>query len=379
MKFTFERRAAGGIRLRLSGQSAKAYLSTRIVLSESDWNGAKGEVKRRADRGELNQQLTALLERARATYADQIRKGLNPTPAELVDLIRTPRIGSIMLADFIQTESVHSEHADRTRAKVSVLIGHIRSWPKQPTVAAFTYTKLKDLERYLGSLDSLRGGKLKPSTVRSYLALLAPFLKEAYRRNLIETDPFHAWTMKAPSDRYRFLTEFELDQIKSIPTERLSPDLIETRDAFLFDCATGLRIGDLMRLKASDIKGMRLIYTPEKTSRHKRPATVDLPLDEMLGGEAGRIVAPRLGRTGQLFDLPSYTTARTRLTVLAAIAGLDEVSWHVARHTFATRLLTRGVDLKSVSVAMGHKSIATTERYARVLQGALDQALRRSM
>jgi len=48
------------------------------------------------------------------------------------------------------------------------------------------------------------------------------------------------------------------------------------------------------------------------------------------------------------------------------LAGIENVTWHTLRHTFASRLVMAGVDLKTVQELMGHKSIAMTARYSHL-------------
>ena len=60
-----------------------------------------------------------------------------------------------------------------------------------------------------------------------------------------------------------------------------------------------------------------------------------------------------------------------RLTQL----GITDASWHILRHSFASRLLQRGVDIISVSKLLGHSTIVTTQRYAHHLKSALADAV----
>jgi site-specific recombinase XerD len=48
------------------------------------------------------------------------------------------------------------------------------------------------------------------------------------------------------------------------------------------------------------------------------------------------------------------------------LAGIENVTWHTLRHTFASRLVMAGVDLKTVQELMGHKSLAMTARYSHL-------------
>lgn len=77
-----------------------------------------------------------------------------------------------------------------------------------------------------------------------------------------------------------------------------------------------------------------------------------------------------------LFQLPTPTAVHTSCKWVAERAGIKKnVSFHTARHTFATLTLTMCDDLELVSKLLGHKSVKTTQRYAEVLLETKKQAI----
>lgn len=69
-----------------------------------------------------------------------------------------------------------------------------------------------------------------------------------------------------------------------------------------------------------------------------------------------------------MFHLPSATAVHANCKCIAKHAGINKnVSFHTARHTFATLTLSACNDLKLVSELLGHKSVKTTQRYAEVM------------
>lgn len=69
-----------------------------------------------------------------------------------------------------------------------------------------------------------------------------------------------------------------------------------------------------------------------------------------------------------VFCLPSYFTINYQIKQWAKEAGLEKnITFHVARHTFATTLLTMGADLYTTSKLLGHQNIKTTQVYAEVV------------
>ena len=69
-----------------------------------------------------------------------------------------------------------------------------------------------------------------------------------------------------------------------------------------------------------------------------------------------------------VFCLPSYFTINSQVKQWAKNAGLEKkITFHVARHTFATTLLTMGADLYTTSKLLGHQNIKTTQVYAEIV------------
>jgi site-specific recombinase XerD len=213
----------------------------------------------------------------------------------------------------------------------------------------------------------------------------------AYCRDVlnIKLSPRQATIKKesAPSDRI-YLTEADLDKLETVV---LPPHLDRVRDAFLFQCYTGLRYADLWRLKSSHIEqrtGYRVIcLVPEKSvSRHAvKIKRIEIPLLEQAERILTRYTDPDAYR---LLPVLSNQKMNDRVKEIAQLAGICElvdtveyvrgvprlvsaekwqlVSSHVARHTFATLSLIKGVPLEVVSKSLGHSNLSTTLIYAKV-------------
>lgn len=144
--------------------------------------------------------------------------------------------------------------------------------------------------------------------------------------------------------------------------------------AFMFSCLTGLRLSDIRRLRWNDIikegDGWRFSIIMQKTQE---------PMQSKLSSEACRWIglsngAHSVGET--VFPLPSNPTLCRILRQWTTEAGITKhVTFHTARHSYATMALTTGVDIYTISKLLGHRSITTTTLYATVVDSQRDAAV----
>ncbi|MEM4260572.1 MAG: tyrosine-type recombinase/integrase [Candidatus Woesearchaeota archaeon] len=97
-----------------------------------------------------------------------------------------------------------------------------------------------------------------------------------------------------------------------------------------------------------------------------------IPLSE----QAVKYLGKRTKSKGRVFSLPNNNNTNNNLVKLSANAGLNKnLSFHMARHTFATLSLTYGADIYTVSKLLGHTDIKHTQIYARVIDKKKEEAV----
>ncbi len=150
-------------------------------------------------------------------------------------------------------------------------------------------------------------------------------------------------------------------------------DYPAVKNAYLFSCFCGLRISDIIGLKWKNVyidNGQyRLEMVMQKT---KEP--IYLPLS----AEALKWIPERGMKAAEdhVFDLPSPTYINVILKPWAKAAGIDKhFTFHTARHTFATMMLTLGADLYTTSKLLGHTNVKTTQIYAKIVNKKKDDAV----
>ncbi len=155
-------------------------------------------------------------------------------------------------------------------------------------------------------------------------------------------------------------------QNKELKIERIAL----VRDVFLFSCYTGLSFIDAWNLTKDNIgigiDGNKWIFT----ARQKTKIASHIPLLPIAEDIIKKYEKhPMCAISGKLLPVLSNQKMNAYLKEIADLCEISkELTFHIARHTFATTVtLSNGVPIESVSKMLGHKSIKTTQHYAKIL------------
>jgi len=238
------------------------------------------------------------------------------------------------------------------------------------------------LRRYLVGLSA---AGLSPRTAARRLSALRQFFLFLLREAVRGDDPTERLDApRATRSLPKYLTEAEvaalLDAVASPSSASLSPDRAAMmRVALELLYATGLRVGELLALPARALRA----DAPMLVVRGKGGKERVVPLSDAARAAAA-LLPVREPPSPFLFAGRAPGEALTRqgfallLKQVALAAGLDpaRVSPHVLRHSFASHMLARGADLRSLQLLLGHADIATTQIYTHVEEGRLAAVLR---
>lgn len=194
----------------------------------------------------------------------------------------------------------------------------------------------------------------------SYFNKLRACLNQAFEERIIALNPMRGIDgFKAEEGTRMYLT---IDEVKLLAqTECEYPQI---KSAFLFSCLTGLRRSDVLRLTWSDVykqgEFTRIIFKQKKTSGQEY-------LD--ITPEAAALMGERGKPEDHVFtDIHSPSCTNNTIKLWVARAGIKkDITFHCARHTFATMMLDLGTDIYTVSKLLGHRELTTTQIYAKVL------------
>lgn len=206
--------------------------------------------------------------------------------------------------------------------------------------------------------------KLKAESIVSIVALLLKAVRIALHRNMITYPPFLGYKCEKPEFQIRSLTAEEFERLISTPLKSTSQSFI--RDLFVFAGFTGLSFIDLKQLTWKDIVteedgSLWISMSRQKTDSPFNVKLLDIPIQIMEKYKG-------LAKDNHVFSVLSIGRINNALKVIAKHCNITtNVSFHVARHCFASQLcLSQGVPIESVSRMMGHRNIQTTQRYAHV-------------
>ena len=154
----------------------------------------------------------------------------------------------------------------------------------------------------------------------------------------------------------------------------------EIRRAFYFSYCTGTRFCDVkdITFASVDYSNNMLIFEQNKTKGHSGGSGVARALTEELLKIIGQPVTDEPS-TELIFKLPHQATCLKALEKWRKISGITKhITWHCARHSFATNMLGANVPLITTSKLLGHRSITMTQRYTHVVNEDLDNAIKKT-
>ncbi|MBZ9671649.1 tyrosine-type recombinase/integrase [Mesorhizobium sp. ES1-3] len=193
-------------------------------------------------------------------------------------------------------------------------------------------------------------------TINRKLSALSSLFKVAIELDVVHTRPPWPRRLKENAHKLRFIYPQEEKLLLSTASYFEDPDL---RDLMVFALDTGARFSEIANAKWD-------WFNPALTSWIIWQRKANNPFAMPLTQRVQEVLKRRRNRPGGPFVAEVYRNVRTRLDRLTEKLGYDDVTFHTFRHTTASRLVQRGVDLRRVQIWMGHKTIATTIRYAKL-------------
>ncbi|MBZ5697074.1 MAG: site-specific tyrosine recombinase XerD [Acidobacteriia bacterium] len=242
-----------------------------------------------------------------------------------------------------------------------------------------------DREDIVDFLSSLYKDKLDSRSVARYLVSLRSFFKYALMEELVRVDPTE--NLESPKIRQSLPTYLRVDEVDRLlaAPDVNTPSGLRNRAMLEVLYSTGLRVSELLNLRLSDVDVrmgcVRCIGKGNKERLVPIGRKAIAAVEQYLADSRSQFIrsgssAPHnqvlfLTRNGRRLSRVSIWKILHDYGVKLGLRG--RLTPHKLRHSFATHLLERGADLRSVQLMLGHADISTTQIYTHVVEERLKQ------
>ena len=198
----------------------------------------------------------------------------------------------------------------------------------------------------------------------------------AVERDVMRKNPCKGVSIKIDKNK---LTKdiLSLEEIQRLIATHYTGENPDIRRAFIFCLYCGLRWCDVKDLTFAnvDYSNRLLKFEQAKTKGHSTASGVVIPLNEGLLRLIGESKEGE-GKDSIIFPLPSHTMCLKALRHWVKRAEIDKhITWHCARHSFATNILSNGANIKVVASLLGHSDLRHTEKYTRAVDALKQEAI----
>lgn len=356
LRFVFDRKKQANdskpgllqIEVRLSKTSQKVFISTGIHLLKNQFSNKNGFTCRNHNNSAL------ITGKATRIFREVEAFCLSDKCESLYDVKFWDKKENEThsLIEFIKKELKESNPSFAVLEYHNSLIKRIEEFGKLKTFNDCTYENIVDFDRHLRKTI-----KSQPTLYKRHSALHR-YILDAINRGKCSFDPYRLFKLsKGKSKEPVFLEENEIESILNFKTN--NEKLEHTRDLFVFQIFTGLAYIDMVKFDNSSV----VVVDGKKIIKSNRQKT-DESFISLLLPEAEKILIK------YAYKLPIISNQKYNdyLKLLQAGSCITKnLTSHVARHTYATWLLNKGIPIETVSRAMGHSNIKMTQHYARML------------
>jgi site-specific recombinase XerD len=376
------------IYLRITIDGARTEISSKRYVKPDQWSANRQKLTGNSeDVRSVNAYLKTLEYEVYEMYRVMIEKKLPLTAANLKNVLlgKTETPPGRMLVPIFEEHNkqvkalIGKEYSKGTYDRYETSLKHTKAfllWKYQVNdvdIYGIDHEFITSYDFYLRSERNCNNN----STVK-YLKNFKKILLICIANGWLDKDPFLKYKPKVKEVKRDFLNTEELETIanKQLVSDRVS----QVRDIFLFSCYTGLAYADVKKLKRLEIvpgiDGQKWIHTSrQKTDTDSRVPLLPKALELIAKYEDH----PQCVDDGLLLPVLSNQKMNSYLKEIADACGIaKELTYHIARHTFATTVtLANGVSIESVSKMLGHKNIRTTQHYAKILDAKVSEDMGR--
>jgi integrase/recombinase XerD len=378
--------------LRVIKDRKTKFISLSLKLNPNEWDEDRQKVKKNhSNSTRLNAYISKKVADAKGEVADLERRNLSTSARKLKEAIKGKPLTNFFEYSYNRCEKQKDTLAFSTYntyknylKKFETFVGH-----RDLMFEDITVTTLKDYASYCSSKLGNNN-----TTINFSLKIMQIMFKEAQREDLIPIDlfPFNKFKVKKEMSTRRYLTAEQFQGFMDLEvSSQYKAQVI--KDMFIFSVFVGgLRFGDMIELKWKnyDKEAGKITKIIRKTGRQHSVKMGQKAIDILENyshkdQKQEDIIFPFAGIDDAYFTDKEHRSLLTgRATALNSMylkkMGEElelpfKLSFHISRHTFATRALNKGMRIEHVSKLMDHSDIGITQVYAKIISSELDNAV----
>ena len=344
------------LRLLINGHARKYSLN--IFIPKKCWNKNKQEVRSGFDDYvEVSKKLAVLKNKAQKILYDNIDQS---TPLTF-ERFEREYFNCITVSELYYDFAMQQLELDRDKFSSDT----IRTWKSQVTklqklkaVLHFADIDIELVKEYEKYMRNTLGNN--ENTIGKSLNFMKAIINRAISAGIIKENVFRNIPIKKTPGKREFLTMEELKMLETLNQSGvLRKNLSNVLQYFLFSCYTGLRYYDVKTIKYAQIQENILAIVMHKTKDYVRIPLIDKAKNLLTADELPN---------SRIFHVLSNQKTNQALKEIMITAGINKkISFHCARHTFATTGISLGIPVEIVSKLLGHRDLKTTMIYAKVV------------
>ena len=363
----------GQLYIRITHDRKSYYIGTGIKVHKSEF--LAGHVVNCPGAAELNKRLATIYEKVLACVNACIKNGVAINTEEIKksvwNLAESNDNGPVFLK-WISEQIPKLDVKDTTRKRYTFLLNRLTEYGKLARWQDGTVEGIMNFDAWLRSLKATAkdgeatakgrlGDGLSDGAIYNYHKCLKALLRRAHSFDKISDNPYeklHGKIKRGDRENVEYLTEDEMQAIENLELP-LGSKMDQCRDLFVFQMWTGLAYSDAEAFDISQYKkvGNKWVNTGERIK-------TGVPYISQL--------LPPVVKVLQKYDwhVPQIDNAQYNRTLkyIGMAAGISTpLHSHLARHSFATYMLSQGTRIENVGKMLGQTNIRTTQRYAKVL------------
>ena len=363
----------GQLYIRITHDRKSYYIGTGIKVHKSEF--LAGQIVNCPGAAELNKRLATIYEKVLACVNACIKTGVAINTEEIKksvwNLAESNDDGPVFLK-WISEQIPKLDVKDSTRKRYRFLLNRLTEYGKMTRWSDVTVEGIMDFDAWLRSLKSTAkdgeatakgrlGDGLSDGAVYNYHKCLKALIRRAHSFDRISDNPYdklYGKIKRGDRENVEYLTEDEMQAIENLELP-LGSKMDQCRDLFVLQMWTGLAYSDAEAFDISQYKkvGNKWVNTGERIK-------TGVPYISQL--------LPPVVKVLQKYDwhVPQIDNAQYNRTLkyIGMAAGISTpLHSHLARHSFATYMLSQGTRIENVGKMLGQTNIRTTQRYAKVL------------